>query len=70
MTLGGALGWSCFGFVELVPLNFCLVWPLAVASILGRYLEMRSVVKPVHDVKALCLINWMNMLLDGLKQSA
>ena len=54
----------------LVPLNFCLMWSLEVASFLGRYLATSFAVKIGRDVKAFCLMDWMKVLLDGLKQAA
>ena len=45
------------------------MWPLAVASVLGRYLATISAVKPGHDVKALRFMARMKVLLDGPKQS-
>ena len=52
------------GSVELF-----FVWPLTVASVLGRYLATSSAVNPGHDVKALRLMAWMKVLLDELKQA-
>ena len=54
----------------LVPLNFCLMWYLEVASFLGRYLATSFAVKIGRDVKAFRLMDWMKVLLDGLKQAA
>ena len=47
-----------------------LMWTLTVSSVLDRYLATISAVKPVHDVKALCFMAWIKVLLDGLKQAA
>ena len=56
--------------MELVPFNFCLMWPLTVASVLGIDLATSFAVKPCHDVKALRLMAWMKVFFDGLKQAA
>ena len=45
-----------------------LMWPLTVASVLRRYLATRYAIKPGHDVKALFLMAWMKVIMDGLKQ--
>ena len=70
MISGGASGWSFLGCVELFPLNCFFVWPFKVASVLGRYLSTRSDINPGHDMKAFCLMAWIKVLLDGLKQAA
>ena len=46
------------------------MWPLKVASVLGRYLVTSSAVKPGHDIKVLCLMAWMKVILYGLKKAA
>ena len=54
----------------VVSLKLFFVWPFKVASVLGRYLSTRSDINPGHDMKALCLMAWIKVLLDGLKQAA
>ena len=62
---------SCFvGWVELVPLKDCLMWPFVVASVFGRYLVASSAVNPGHDVNALFLIALINLRVAGLKHAA
>ena len=56
--------------MELVPFNFCLMWPLTVASVLGGYLANSSDVSPGYDVKSLRLMAWMKVILYGLKQAS
>ena len=62
---GGDLGWG-----ELVPLNICFMWPLTVASVLGNYLATSSAVNPGQEVNALLLMDFMKVLLEGLKHAA
>ena len=62
---GGVLGW-----VELVPLKFCFMWPLTVASVLVKYLATSSAVNPGQEVNALLLMAFMKVLLEGLKHAA
>ena len=56
-------------FCVVGSLELFLVWPLKVASVLGRYLDTSSAVMPGHDVKPLRLMAWMKVLLDELKQA-
>ena len=62
---GGDLGW-----VELAPLNICFMWPLTVASVLGKYLATSSAVNPGQEVNALLLMAFMKVLLEWLKHAA
>ena len=67
---GVGSGGGDFGWVELVPLNICFMWPLTVASVLGKYFATKSAVNPGQEVNALLLMAFMKVLLAGLKHAA
>ena len=62
---GGDLGW-----VELVLLKVCFMWPLNVASVLGKYLATSSAVNPGQEVNTLLFMTLMNVILEGPKHAA
>ena len=64
------MGTSCYIIVDFFPLYCCLMCPLMVASVLGRYLLTISTVSTDQDAKAFLLIASTKVRFVGLKHAA
>ena len=64
------MGTSCWILVDCFPLYCCLICPLMVVSVLGRYLLTSSTVSPGQDAKEFLLIASTKVRFVGLKHAA
>ena len=67
---GRGSGGSALSWVELVPLKICFMWPLTVASVLGKYFATSSAVRPGQEINALFFMALMKVIFYGLKHAA